>query len=530
MPIGRDNWRETVLPQARRRSSSELVAAGIRVTLDERDERPGWKFAEWELRGVPLRLEIGPKDIEKSQVLVARRDTREKQSVPMDGLAGARPRAARRDSADAARARASRSATSTRSASTTYDAFKQAMEGRPGFVIAPWCGVGRLRGADQDRHAGDDSQHADGRGRAGGPLRPLRQPRAAPRRGSRRATEWQAFRSSQRSGQRFSIFFIDRVTPRQLLALDDRAERVGQMIAPPARRVGLAHARAAAIASRHDASPMSRERRQEFHRQRRRALRAIRADRRAPGGCRAPPAPRARRPARASSRTRCARRLLRFALANPFDQARAGRAAARVCRAQRHCAPELFRIVDGRPPAHSRSATSVAATALDVAAAGARMLALRVAARAPATAARARPARDPRAPRSAASRTGVRRRGVERAWRSADPSRRRRVSAQEPRGEPAAATPMPCRPDRRAPRSAASMRAGIADALRARAAPRSAPAPARRHRSASAISRTTARAPITVSRATAASRARHRPSARSSMSASDDRARVARSG
>src|SRR6266545_2672946 len=86
VPIGRDNWRETVLPKAQE-IQRELVAAGIRVTLDERDERPGWEFAEWELRGVPLRLEIGPKDIEKSAVLVARRDTREKQSVPMDGLA-----------------------------------------------------------------------------------------------------------------------------------------------------------------------------------------------------------------------------------------------------------------------------------------------------------------------------------------------------------------------------------------------------------------------------------------------------------
>ena len=89
VPIGRDNWRETVLPRAQE-IQRELAAAGIRVTLDERDERPGWKFAEWELRGVPLRLEIGPKDIEKSQVLVARRDTREKLGVPMDGLAGAR--------------------------------------------------------------------------------------------------------------------------------------------------------------------------------------------------------------------------------------------------------------------------------------------------------------------------------------------------------------------------------------------------------------------------------------------------------
>src|SRR5438034_4681151 len=85
VPIGRDNWRETVLPRAKE-IQQELVRAGIRVTLDERDERPGWKFAEWELRGVPVRLEIGPKDIEKSTVRLARRDTREKVDVPMDGL------------------------------------------------------------------------------------------------------------------------------------------------------------------------------------------------------------------------------------------------------------------------------------------------------------------------------------------------------------------------------------------------------------------------------------------------------------
>ena len=87
VPIGRDNWQETVLPKAQE-IQQQLVGAGIRVTLDEHDERPGWKFSEWEMRGVPLRLEIGPKDIEKSQVLLARRDTREKLVVPMDGLAG----------------------------------------------------------------------------------------------------------------------------------------------------------------------------------------------------------------------------------------------------------------------------------------------------------------------------------------------------------------------------------------------------------------------------------------------------------
>src|SRR5437870_9673188 len=138
VPIGRENWRETVLPRAKE-IQAELVAAGMRVTLDERDERPGWKFAEWELRGVPLRVEIGPKDIEKSAVLVARRDTREKQSLAMDGLATRIQQLlddVQRSLFD--RARTFRDEHTHRV--STYEEFKQVMEGRPGFVIAPWCG------------------------------------------------------------------------------------------------------------------------------------------------------------------------------------------------------------------------------------------------------------------------------------------------------------------------------------------------------------------------------------------------------
>src|SRR5213593_1793385 len=138
VPIGRDNWRETVLPKAQE-VQQQLRSAGIRVTLDERDERPGWKFSEWELRGVPLRLEIGPKDIDKSSVLVARRDTREKQSLPMDGLA-----ARLRDLLDEVQVnlfdRARRFREEQTQRVSTYDEFRQVMEGRPGFVIAPWCG------------------------------------------------------------------------------------------------------------------------------------------------------------------------------------------------------------------------------------------------------------------------------------------------------------------------------------------------------------------------------------------------------
>ena len=139
VPIPRGDWRATVLPRAQDIAAA-LRRAGVRVMLDDREEyKPGWKFAEWEMRGVPLRLEIGPRDIEQQQVLLARRDTREKLTAPMDGLEG---RVA--DLLDAVqtalyeRALAFRDSHTVRTASS--DDFRRAFEGRPGFVIASWCG------------------------------------------------------------------------------------------------------------------------------------------------------------------------------------------------------------------------------------------------------------------------------------------------------------------------------------------------------------------------------------------------------
>ncbi|HET9567871.1 MAG TPA: proline--tRNA ligase [Vicinamibacterales bacterium] len=139
IPIPRGNWRETVLPRAQA-IRDELVARGVRVMLDDRDtQTPGWKYNEWELRGVPLRLEIGPKDIEKSQVMLARRDTREKSSAAMDGLASHVV-----DMLDSIQEALFARAVAFREEHTThtdsYDEFKQIMEGRPGFVVSPWCG------------------------------------------------------------------------------------------------------------------------------------------------------------------------------------------------------------------------------------------------------------------------------------------------------------------------------------------------------------------------------------------------------
>ncbi len=140
VPIPRGNWRETVLPRAQA-IANELRAAGTRVHVDDREEySPGWKFAEWELRGVPLRLEIGPRDIERGQVVLVRRDTREKLPAPMDGLPERiRTLLGTLQEELFERARRFREERTRRAA--TRDAFRELLEGRPGFVIAPWCGA-----------------------------------------------------------------------------------------------------------------------------------------------------------------------------------------------------------------------------------------------------------------------------------------------------------------------------------------------------------------------------------------------------
>ena len=63
-----------------------ILSNVCRVKLDDSDKSAGWKFSEYEMKGVPIRLEVGPKDIEKNQVVLARRDTGEKEIVPIDNL------------------------------------------------------------------------------------------------------------------------------------------------------------------------------------------------------------------------------------------------------------------------------------------------------------------------------------------------------------------------------------------------------------------------------------------------------------
>jgi prolyl-tRNA synthetase len=139
VPIPRGDWKQTVLPKAEA-IRDELVAKGVRVKLDADDEHsPGWKYAEWELRGVPLRLEIGPRDIEKAQVFSARRDTREKAPIPLAELGTRVPELLEQiQHSLLARARAFQE--DHTQAAATWTEFLAAMQGRPGFVVAPWCG------------------------------------------------------------------------------------------------------------------------------------------------------------------------------------------------------------------------------------------------------------------------------------------------------------------------------------------------------------------------------------------------------
>jgi prolyl-tRNA synthetase len=89
VPIFRNEEQLNVIFDAIDPIIKELKASGISVKFDDsQQEKPGWKFAEYELRGVPVRMAVGARDLENGTVELARRDTKEKQVVPMDGIAG----------------------------------------------------------------------------------------------------------------------------------------------------------------------------------------------------------------------------------------------------------------------------------------------------------------------------------------------------------------------------------------------------------------------------------------------------------
>lgn len=117
----------------------ERLASLVRVKLDDSDNSPGWKFAEWEMKGAPLRLEIGPKDIEKDQCVVVRRDNREKTFVPLANLETVIPQMLD-ELAQALYNKAKANLESRTWTAQTLDEAAKIAEANNGYVKAMWCG------------------------------------------------------------------------------------------------------------------------------------------------------------------------------------------------------------------------------------------------------------------------------------------------------------------------------------------------------------------------------------------------------
>ncbi len=118
---------------------TERLSKVCRVKSDTSDNSPGWKFAEYEMKGVPLRLEIGPKDIEKNQCVLVRRDNREKYFVSLDEIETKVPELLQAVHDGLYQKALERRSNMTYTAKS-LDELKDIADNKPGFIKAMWCG------------------------------------------------------------------------------------------------------------------------------------------------------------------------------------------------------------------------------------------------------------------------------------------------------------------------------------------------------------------------------------------------------
>ena len=115
-----------------------LTAAGLRVKMDDSDQSPGWKFAQYEMKGVPVRVEIGPRDMEKEQCCIARRDTGEKTFVPLADLESA-VQATLQAVRDNLYDLAAKNLEDNTFDMTSWEEVRDMAQGRGGFARTKWC-------------------------------------------------------------------------------------------------------------------------------------------------------------------------------------------------------------------------------------------------------------------------------------------------------------------------------------------------------------------------------------------------------
>jgi prolyl-tRNA synthetase len=141
VPIYKGSEEFPAIAEAAKRIKAQLTALGISVKFDDRDtQKPGWKFAEYELKGVPVRLALGPRDIEQGKVELARRDTLEKQVLPQKGIADYVNRLL-----EEIQENIYRKALSFREANThevnSWDELVDVLDNKGGFALAHWDGT-----------------------------------------------------------------------------------------------------------------------------------------------------------------------------------------------------------------------------------------------------------------------------------------------------------------------------------------------------------------------------------------------------
>jgi prolyl-tRNA synthetase len=117
----------------------DRISKVARVKLDDSDKMPGWKFNEYEMKGIPVRVEIGPKDIEQNQAVLVRRDTREKIQVSLDEI-DTKVTNLLIDIHNSMLDRAKELRDGKTYTAASMEELKDLADNKPGFIKAMWCG------------------------------------------------------------------------------------------------------------------------------------------------------------------------------------------------------------------------------------------------------------------------------------------------------------------------------------------------------------------------------------------------------
>ena len=120
--------------------TDNLKSEGVTYKVDDRSNvTPGWKFNEWELKGIPLRIEVGPRDVKENNIVVVRRDDSVKESLPLEGF-GEKSRKILDDIQSRLFNKAKNFMEENTSKIESYDEFKEYIASNKGFAVSYWCG------------------------------------------------------------------------------------------------------------------------------------------------------------------------------------------------------------------------------------------------------------------------------------------------------------------------------------------------------------------------------------------------------